>query len=54
MNFILDRAGLESSRKLILLPIGKLTNIALALLKDRPLNKKKIIIWENFDRDKII
>ena len=34
VNFIISKAKESNNRKLILLPVGKLTNIALALLKE--------------------
>jgi inosine-uridine nucleoside N-ribohydrolase len=45
VNFIIQRANTTSLRPLILLPIGKLTNIALALLKDPSIAPKIRIVW---------
>ncbi|MBL7113341.1 MAG: nucleoside hydrolase [Bacteroidales bacterium] len=45
VNFIIERAHAKSSRKLVLLPVGKLTNIALALLKDPSIAPKVRIVW---------
>ncbi len=45
VNFIIDRANADDSRELVLLPIGKLTNIALALKKAPSIAKKVRIVW---------
>jgi purine nucleosidase len=45
VNFIIERAHAASGSKLVLLPIGKLTNIALALLKDPSIAAKVRIVW---------
>jgi purine nucleosidase len=45
VNFIIERAHAESDRKLVLLPVGKLTNIALALEKDPSIASKVRIVW---------
>ena len=45
VNFIIAKAKEKSDRKLVLLPIGKLTNIALALLKDSSIASKVRIVW---------
>ena len=45
VNFIIARANTESDRKLVLLPIGKLTNIALALHKDLSIASNVRIVW---------
>lgn len=45
VNFIVKQANAEDSRKLILLPVGKLTNIALALKKDPSIADKVRIVW---------
>ena len=45
VDFIIDRANAQSDRKLVLLPIGKLTNIALALKKDPSIVPKVRIVW---------
>ncbi|MBN2030977.1 nucleoside hydrolase [bacterium] len=45
VHFIIDRAHTESHSKLLLLPIGKLTNIALALLKDPSIISRIRILW---------
>jgi purine nucleosidase len=44
VNFIIERAHAAGS-KLVLLPIGKLTNIALALVKDPSIASKVRIVW---------
>jgi purine nucleosidase len=45
VNFIISQAHAKSSQKLLLLPIGKLTNIALALKKDPSIASKVRIVW---------
>lgn len=45
VNFIIERAHAKSDRKLVLLPVGKLTNIALALIKDPSIASKVRIVW---------
>ncbi|MFC2090424.1 ADP-ribosylglycohydrolase family protein [Bacteroidota bacterium] len=45
VNFIIERAHAESDSKLVLLPVGKLTNIALALEKDPSIADKVRIVW---------
>jgi hypothetical protein len=45
VNFIIARAKIKSDRRLVLLPVGKLTNIALALLKDPSIISKVRIVW---------
>jgi hypothetical protein len=45
VNFIIERAHVKSDRKLVLLPVGKLTNIALALFKDPSIASKVRIVW---------
>lgn len=45
VNFIIQRAHADSSRPLVLLPIGKLTNIALALLKDPSIAPNIRVVW---------
>jgi hypothetical protein len=45
VNFIIERAHVKSDRKLVLLPVGKLTNIALALYKDPSIASKVRIVW---------
>ncbi|KPJ84862.1 MAG: nucleoside hydrolase [Gemmatimonas sp. SG8_17] len=42
---IIDRANIESDRKLVLVPVGKLTNIALALKKDPGIAERVRIVW---------
>jgi purine nucleosidase len=49
VNFIISRAHAKSSQKLVLLPIGKLTNIALALKKDPSIASKVRILWLGTD-----
>jgi inosine-uridine nucleoside N-ribohydrolase len=61
INFIIKRAKAQDERKLILLPVGKLTNIALALKKDPSIVSNVRIVWlgtnypdpgeYNFDND---
>jgi purine nucleosidase len=61
VNFIIERAKAQDERKLVLLPVGKLTNIALALKKDPSIASKVRIVWlgtnypdpgeYNFDND---
>jgi len=45
VDFIIERAKAKSRRKLVLLPVGKLTNIALALHKDPSIASKVRIVW---------
>lgn len=45
VNFIIERANAESDRRLVLLPVGKLTNIALALHKDPSIASKVRVVW---------
>lgn len=45
VDFIIERAHASDPRKLVLLPIGKLTNVALALKKDPSIADKLRIVW---------
>lgn len=45
VNLIIARAHADSDRRLVLLPVGKLTNIALALHKDPSIAAKVRIVW---------
>jgi len=45
VNFIIEEAHKKADEKLILLPVGKLTNIALALEKDPSIADKVRIVW---------
>jgi purine nucleosidase len=45
VNLIISRARAQDSRRLVLMPIGKLTNIALALKKDPSIASKVRIVW---------
>ncbi len=45
VNFIIERAKVQSGKKLVLLPVGKLTNIALALKKDPSIAPNIRIVW---------
>ena len=45
VNFIIERAKINDDRKLVLLPIGKLTNIALAIKKDPSIIPRVRIVW---------
>jgi purine nucleosidase len=45
VNFIIERAHAVSGEPLVLLPVGKLTNVALALEKDPSITKKIRIVW---------
>jgi inosine-uridine nucleoside N-ribohydrolase len=45
VNFIVERAKAQDVRKLVLLPVGKLTNIALALKQDPSIASKVRIVW---------
>jgi purine nucleosidase len=45
VNFIIERAHATAESKLVLLPIGKLTNVALALAKDPSIASKVRIVW---------
>jgi purine nucleosidase len=61
VNFIIARAKAQGKGKLVLLPVGKLTNIALALKKDPSIIPNVRIVWlgtnypdpgeYNFDND---
>jgi hypothetical protein len=45
VRFIIARANVPSNRKLVLVPVGKLTNIALALKKDPGIAERVRIVW---------
>ncbi len=45
VRFIIDQANATSQGKLVLLPVGKLTNVALALHKDPSIAGKIRIVW---------
>ncbi|MEO5713065.1 MAG: nucleoside hydrolase [Luteolibacter sp.] len=45
VNFIIERARATDDRRLVLLPIGKLTTTALALAKDPTIASKLRIVW---------
>ena len=45
VNFIVKRAKAQNERKLVLLSVGKLTNIALALKKDPSIASNVRIVW---------
>lgn len=45
VNFIISRAKAASDSELVLLPVGKLTNIALALYKDPSIADHVRIVW---------
>jgi len=45
VNFIISQAQKERKDKLVLLPVGKLTNIALALEKDPSIASKIRVVW---------
>lgn len=45
VDFIIERAHADDQRLLVLLPVGKLTNIALALEKDPSIADKVYIMW---------
>lgn len=45
VNLIIERAHAASPQKLLLLPIGKLTNIALALKKDPGIIDRVKVVW---------
>ena len=45
VNFIIEQAMRERDRKLVLLPVGKLTNIALALKKEPRIAERVHIVW---------
>jgi len=45
VDYIIKQAHVPSDNKLVLLPIGKLTNIALALKKDPSIASKVRIVW---------
>jgi purine nucleosidase len=45
VDFIIEEAMKERDQKLVLLPVGKLTNIALALLKEPAIAERVTIVW---------
>ena len=45
VDYIIKRAHAASDKKLVLLPVGKLTNIALALKKDPSIASKVRVVW---------
>jgi len=45
VDFIIKRANIKSDRKLVLVPVGKLTNIALALHKEPSIVSNIRIVW---------
>lgn len=45
VHFIIERAHAAGAERLVLLPIGKLTNVALALAKDPSIASKVRIVW---------
>jgi purine nucleosidase len=45
VDFIIERAQADDARELVLMPIGKLTNIALALKKAPSIAKKVRVVW---------
>ncbi len=45
VDFIVERARSDDPRELVLLPVGKLTNIALALEKDPSIASRVRIVW---------
>ncbi len=45
VDFIIEQSMQSRNQKLVLLPVGKLTNIALALLKEPAIAEKVKIVW---------
>jgi hypothetical protein len=45
VRFIVERAHANDRRQLVLLPVGKLTNIALALKRDPSIARKVRVVW---------
>ncbi len=45
VDFIIEQAMKKRNQKLVLLPVGKLTNIALALMKEPAIAKNVRIVW---------
>jgi hypothetical protein len=45
VNHIIERAHARSEQKLVLMPVGKLTNIALAIKKDPSIIPKIRVVW---------
>jgi hypothetical protein len=45
VQFIIDRARAADMRPLVLLPVGKLTNVALALKKDPSIARNLRVVW---------
>jgi inosine-uridine nucleoside N-ribohydrolase len=45
VNFIIDRVNNSPSREIILLAVGKLTNVALAIQKDPSIAERVTVVW---------
>jgi purine nucleosidase len=45
VRFIIERAHAQDRRTLVLVPVGKLTNVALALKKDPSIARKLRVVW---------
>jgi purine nucleosidase len=45
VDFIIEKAMESRNQKLVLLPVGKLTNVALALMKEPAIAEKVRIVW---------
>ena len=45
VNFIIERAKVQEERKLLIVPVGKLTNIALAIKKDPSIIPMIRVLW---------
>jgi purine nucleosidase len=45
VDFIIERASIPSTDKLVVIAVGKLTNIALAVAKDSSIAKKIRLVW---------
>jgi purine nucleosidase len=45
VNFLIERALAPSDEKLLVIPIGKLTNVALALLKEPSIAERIEVVW---------
>lgn len=45
VNFIIEKSKIQKKNKLVLLPVGKLTNIALALYKEPSIANQVRIVW---------
>jgi inosine-uridine nucleoside N-ribohydrolase len=45
VNFLIEQALVPSQKKLLVIPVGKLTNVALALLKEPSIAQRIKVVW---------